>query len=96
MRNAVVIALTAFVFLVGLYANTLQDRMRRTAARPGESYFSLGFQLRALATKEAVIFALLALVMVGIVAGVIELDRVGYLGPHCPLGGSKQPAPTRL
>jgi hypothetical protein len=82
MRNAVVIALTAFVFLVGLYANTLQDRMRRKAARPGESYFSLGFQLRALATKEAVIFALLALVMAGIVAGVIELDRVGYLGPH--------------
>ena len=82
MRNAVVIALIVLIFLVGLYGNALQDRTRRKAARPGELYFSLGFQLRAIATKELAIFVLLTLVMVGIVAGVIELDRAGYFGPR--------------
>jgi len=81
MRNAVVIALTAFVFVVGCYGSILQDRMRRKASEAGASFFSLSFQLRALATKEACLFALLTLVMVGIVAVAVTLDRSGYFGP---------------
>jgi hypothetical protein len=81
MRNAVVISLTAFVFAGLWYGSVLQDRMRRKAAKSGASFFSLGFQLRALATKEVCLFALLTLVMAGIVAVVIALDRSGYLGP---------------
>jgi hypothetical protein len=81
MRNAIIYALIIFILAVGCYANVLQDRMRRKAARAGGSIFSPGFAVRGLATKEACLFALLTLVMVGIVAAVVALDRSGYLGP---------------
>jgi hypothetical protein len=81
MRTAIVIVANIIVFIGVWYGGVLQDRMRRKASKSGASYFSLGFQLRALSTKESPIFVLLVLAMVMFVAALIALDKAGFLGP---------------
>jgi hypothetical protein len=80
MRTAIVIVATIIVFIGVCYGSILQDRMRRKASKSGASYFSLGFQLRALSTKESLIFALLVLAMAMFVASLAALDKAGFLG----------------
>ena len=79
MRSTILVVDTILVFAGLLYGSVLQDRMRRKAHRPGKSIFSPGVVFRSLATKEAVYFVLLTLVMAACVALFIAMNKAGYL-----------------
>jgi hypothetical protein len=76
MRDFLVWTIFIAFFAVLYFGQTLQDRIRR---KVGGSILSPLYLWRALHTREAYLFALLAILLVAVAGGLIALDELNYL-----------------